>query len=240
MNLPKQINPCPIYEAVVEIRFNSSLPSDAVFGVVYNQLKDSYQNNEQLPILQIPELVRNNDPNLKFQPYYKLKRDNYVIQIGPHVLSLSITDNSYTTWEDYFSEIQNVFGRVGELNFISNVMRVGLRYINFFEDDVWEKINLSVKIVEDEITDNEVFVRTVIPKEDFKVLLQVGNQFELTRNNQTASKVSVIDIDTSIEGDNVDFFENTESLLNKGHKLEKEIFFKLLKEEFLASLNPQY
>ena len=117
MNLPKQINPCPIYEAVVEIRFNSSLPSDAVFGVVYNQLKDSYQNNEQLPILQIPELVRNNDPNLKFQPYYKLKRDNYVIQIGPHVLSLSVTDNSYTTWEDYFSEIQNVFGRVGELNF---------------------------------------------------------------------------------------------------------------------------
>ncbi len=147
MTLPKQINPSPINQAVVEIRFNSSLPSDAVFGVVYNKLKDSYKSAEQLPILQIPEAVRNNDPNLIYQPHYKLLKEHYAFQVGPKVISLAITEQKYTTWESYYDEIQSVFEKIKEIDFIDNVLRVGLRYINFFADDILKNLNISIKII---------------------------------------------------------------------------------------------
>ncbi|MDQ3181202.1 MAG: TIGR04255 family protein [Acidobacteriota bacterium] len=239
MTLPKQINPCPINEAVVGIKFESSLPSDAIFGVVYNQLKDSYQTVEQLPILQIPEAVRNNDPNLIFQSHYRLSRENFAVQLGPKVFSIAIIEN-YTTWQNYLNEIQSVFKKIGDIGFITNVSRVGLRYINFFESDIWGKLKVNVKIIEKEIADEEVFVRTVLQRDEFKVLLQTGNRLNLERNNEFVSRVSIIDIDTFIQEDDIKFFENLPAILEKAHGIEKELFFGLLKEDFLESLSPEY
>ena len=240
MMLPKQIKPCPINQAVVEIRFNSSLPSDAIFGVVFNKLKDSYKNAERLPILQLPEAVRNQDPNLLFQPHYKLLKDYYAIQVGPKVLSLAITDQKYSTWESYYAEIQNVFENIKEVGFISEVIRVGLRYINFFTEDIWKNINISVKIINDETSPEEMFVRTVLKKDEYKINLQTGNQLRLEENNQVVGRASVIDIDTFIEAEKIEFFENMDSILEKSHSIEKSIFFGLLKDDFLKSLNPEY
>ncbi len=237
--LPKQINPCPIHEAVVEIRFISSLPSDAVFGVVYNQLKDIYAEVQQLPILQIPEAVRNKDANLIFQPHYRLKRGGFTIQVGPNILSLSLIEN-YTTWHEFLDEILIVFKKIGEIGFISTVNRVGLRYINLLDGDIWDNINITVKIFDKEITDNEVFVRTVYVRDEFKQHLQVGNRLNMEKNRPHIGKVSVIDIDTFLEEENINFFENMEMILGKGHEFEKEMFFGLLKEEFLNSFNPEY
>lgn len=240
MPLPKQINPCPINQAVVGIRFNSPLPPDAVFGVVYNKLKDTYKSFEQLPILQIPEAVRNNDTNLLYQPHYKLTRDYYAFQVGPKVISLAITDQKYTTWESYYEEIHNVFEKIKEIDFIDNVVRVGLRYINFFADDIWENININVKIIENEIAGEEIFLRTILARDDYKVMLQAGNQLNLEENNRIVGRASIIDIDTSIEKENINFFEDMNTILEKCHSIEKEIFFGLLKEEFKDSLNPEY
>ncbi|MGI8495536.1 MAG: TIGR04255 family protein [Pyrinomonadaceae bacterium] len=240
MTLPKQINPCPINQAVVGIRFNSSLPPDAVFGVVYNKLKDSYKSAEQLPILQIPEAVRNNDSNLLYQPHYKLTRDHFAFQVGPKVISLAVTDQKYTTWESYYEEIQSVFEKIKEIEFISDVVRVGLRYINFFADDIWKNININVRVIENEIAGEEIFLRTVLDRDEYKVMLQAGNQLNLEENNQVVGRASIIDIDTSIEGENINFFEDMRSILEKCHSIEKEIFFGLLKDDFKDSLNPEY
>ena len=240
MSLPKQITPCPINQAVVEIRFNSTLPPDAVFGVVYNKLKDSYKTAEQLPILQIPEAVRNNDSNLLYQPHYKLTKDYYAFQVGPKVISIAITDQKYTTWDSYYEEIQDVFEKIKEIDFISNVLRVGLRYVNIFAEDIWENINIKVKIIENEIAGEEIFLRTVLLKDEYKVMLQAGNQLNVEQNNQVVGNASVIDIDTSIDGENINFFGDMNSILEKCHSIEKEIFFGLLKEDFKNSLNPEY
>ena len=240
MSLPKQITPCPINQAVVEIRFNSTLPPDAVFGVVYNKLKDSYKTAEQLPILQIPEAVRNNDSNLLYQPHYKLTKDYYAFQVGPKVISIAITDQKYTTWDSYYEEIQDVFEKIKEIDFISNVLRVGLRYVNIFAEDIWENINIKVKIIENEIAGEEIFLRTVLLRDEYKVMLQAGNQLNVEQNNQVVGNASVIDIDTSIDGENINFFGDMNSILEKCHSIEKEIFFGLLKEEFKNSLNPEY
>ena len=56
--LPFSIDPCPILEAIFEIRFESSFPGDAIFGIVYNEFKDEFQEVEQLPVLQLPAAMR--------------------------------------------------------------------------------------------------------------------------------------------------------------------------------------
>ena len=70
MAAPKKITPCPIIESVVEIRFDSAIPAEAIFGVVYNAFNDIFPNKPiNLPILQIPEQIRNSDPNLQYKPH---------------------------------------------------------------------------------------------------------------------------------------------------------------------------
>ena len=100
VNLPKKIAPCPIVEAILEIRFNSSLPEDAIFGVLYNQFKDEYPKFEQLPILQLPAAVRSQDPNLRYSQHYKTMQDHFVLQVGPRSFSISNVE-TYVGWETF-------------------------------------------------------------------------------------------------------------------------------------------
>ena len=67
--LPKKINPCPILESIIELRFSTSFPHDAIFGIIYKEFKDLYPKVEPLPILQLPEIVRREDKNLLYKPY---------------------------------------------------------------------------------------------------------------------------------------------------------------------------
>jgi uncharacterized protein (TIGR04255 family) len=107
MKIPKRINPCPIIEAIVEIRFESGMPPDAVFGVLYNEFKSAYKKVEKLPILQLPEIVRAKDINLRFQPHYKLIQDDFLLQIGPSVLSI-VNVNEYVGWNNFSSRIRDI------------------------------------------------------------------------------------------------------------------------------------
>ena len=68
MSLPRNIERCPIIDALVEIRFETALNPNAVFGLIYGALMNDYPGKvENLPILQVPEAVRKNDPALKFK-----------------------------------------------------------------------------------------------------------------------------------------------------------------------------
>jgi uncharacterized protein (TIGR04255 family) len=239
MQLPKQITPCPIKEAVVEIRFESALPADATFGVVYNALKDPYSQIEKLPILQIPEILRAGNPDLVYQPYYKLKHENYILQIGPRTLSLAVVE-PYPGWAAFLPEILKVFRKITELSFITRVSRFGLRYIDFFEGNIYENINLNLAVYGENAITDETFVRTKLQREQFNCWLQVGNQMSLISENIQAKAGSVIDVDTFVNSIEENFFEGVESLLQDAHRIQKSLFFELLKPEFLKTLNPIY
>lgn len=237
--LPKQISPCPINEAVVELRFKSKLPSDAIFGVVFNELKDRYSKALKLPILQLPEAVRTDDPKLAFQPHYRLLKDSYALQVGPRVVSIAITDASYTTWESYRSEIEHVFNRVKKLGFISEVTRVGIRYINLFPGNIWKDLRVHLSVGDAEINEEEVYVRTALNREDFKVLLQIVNHLS-AEGAGSETVVTAVDIDTFLERPHIDFFDKMDDILERGHDIEKEVFFEILEPKFLSELSPEY
>jgi uncharacterized protein (TIGR04255 family) len=234
MKLPKKIDPCPIVDTLLEVRFTSKTNANAVFGLIFNVFQKDFQKFESLPILQLPDIVRASDPNLKYKPYYSISNEQLVIQIGPDVISIS-SFPKYLGWDSFSNFIFEALSRIDSVGIINEIERIGIRYINFFETNIFEKVNLKVCIGTDDILYKNTIIRTEIEQGEFSSTLQVAN------NAIIEGKLgSIIDIDTFVTKNLDDFFSKKKELINVGHLKEKELFYSLLKPEFLNSLNPTY
>jgi uncharacterized protein (TIGR04255 family) len=237
--LPKKISPCPIVEAIVELRFSSEVLPDAVFGIIYQAFKDEFSEKvENLPILQLPQPIRSMDPALKYQPYYKLIGGNLILQVGPRVTSLSNVKD-YIGWETFSPRIKETFSKLEKLKIIKSVEKLGIRYINFFKLDILDNINLRIVMNDEPLKALQTTLKTEIQEDSFVNILQIANKAKATIQNKAITG-SVIDIDTVSTDIGETFFERMENLLEKGHNIEKKLFFSLLKKEFLSTLNPEY
>ena len=237
VKLPKKISPCPILEGVVEFRFESSFPHDAIFGIVYNELKKDYPNLQELPILQLPEVVRSQDPNLRHKPYYRLMSEDkkYLFQVGARVFSL-INLNPYDGWSAFSEKLKNLIERMNKISIVDTYTRVGIRYINGFDINILKKINLYLGIEKNHLVDLDTTIRLEVPSGDYTNTLQVINNARVKKDGEV-SKGSIVDIDTFIENPKKEIFD----IIEEAHLAEKKLFFTLLKDEFIKKeLNPEY
>lgn len=240
MTLPKKITPCPIIESVVEIRFDSATPAEAIFGMVYDVFKNIFPNKPiNLPILQIPEQIRNSDPNLLYKPHFRLSNDTFLLQIGPKSISL-INKGEYVGWDIFSPKTQECLKIIKNIQIIKNTTRFGLRYINFFEDlDIFEKINLDLLLNKKPLESDKIFVKTSLKSENFTRDLKVSNDSNIKQNGNQ-KKGSIIDIDVYLKENGNTIIDQFDSILENAHSKEKELFFSLLKENFLKEFNPEY
>lgn len=241
MPIPKNISPEPILEAVVEFRFESSLPPDAVFGVIYSTIKDGFKKPEQLPIIQLPERIRANDPNLKYQPLFSLSsKDNLHFRIGPRVLTFSNTP-PYVSWIIFSQFVNGVINKIDKGEIFAKPERIGIRYVNFFKYSILDKINASLSICDTPILDKLTNIRTEIPDGDYLKIIQIANNVTIQNPNYSGLG-SLIDIDCifSFEGKNLDFSSVYSKILDEAHAKVETQFFTLLKQDLINQLNPKY
>lgn len=237
--LPSKIEHCPIIDALIEIRFNAKINRNAVFGVIYNLIMDVYTGAvTNLPILQIPEPIRDADPNLKYKPLYRIENERFIIQIGPDVLCIS-SKMPYKGWEEFSDHTISIIDRLRK-NVIGKVIRLGHRYINFFEGDITNDMTMSFSMTEGYEVNN-LLIGSGIKDGEFINTLQFSNNATYTSNIDFQEfKGSLIDIDTSREYQDDYFLSNMKEEINKAHLCEKRLFFSLLKDDFIKSLNPDY
>ncbi len=189
-----------------------------------------------MPILQLPAAIRNQDPNLKFSPHYKIKKDNFIIQIGPNVFSLT-NIKEYCGWKGFSKKIFDTYNKVSELDLIKKQFRTALRYINILPDiNVFEKSNLGIKLNDISLGANQINFTAEIPYKHGASNLKLINFAEAIFENQ-AIKGSIVDIDTHVQQEK---FDNFKDAVECAHTTEKELFFNLLEQEFLNTLNPVY
>lgn len=236
MTLPKKINPCPIVDSILELRFATSFPHDAIFGIVYNAFKSDYPKYESLPILQLPEPVRKTDPNLKFKPYYRLSNDKFVIQIGADVATIS-SFPEYAGWDTFKVEITNYFNTIKALSIIDNVSRIALRVINFFPNvDIFQQAKIALTISEEPIVSQKTLLTTgFVYDNGINSTLNISNDAMIN-----LAQGSIIDIDTFREYNKVFDVSSIISEIETIHDKEKALFFSLLKDDFLKKFNPEY
>lgn len=238
---PKRITPCPLVETIVEIRYSSLAPREAVFGLIYQSLPKKYSKFEPQPILQLPEAVRSQDENLKYQPHYVFFYDNNLqLRIGPQALVFAcITE--YVGWENYSAFIMENINKINESRVINTIERIGLRYVNLFKESILHNTNIKLSVISDPIEDETLNMRIEKEEEGIIKILQLSNKVVI-QSPSFNGLGSMVDIDCILPLNlpyneyNVSF----ESDINRLHKKEKEYFYEILKPDFIKTLNPEY
>jgi len=238
VNIPQKVN-SPILEAVLEVRYDCQFPGEALYGLLFD-IFNEFPNKEEhaLPILQIPSQIRFNDPNFKYQPYYRASNNGFAFAIGPYSIIFSALQpyKGWTEWKRFFNPLLETIKSRG---IIGSVERIGLRTFDVFDNNIFDKINAKLIISDKTIETNPTSFFTEFEQENIHVRLNLGNQAII--NGQPTTN-SLIDIDCiyffNCEGNA--FFSAYQEVLEKAHLVNKKIFFGLLKQNLLTSLNPEY
>ncbi|MBQ9282178.1 MAG: TIGR04255 family protein [Treponema sp.] len=245
-SLPIKLKNCPIVETILEIRFSSKLPQDAVFGVIYQALQKSFSTFtvKPQPILQLPSEVRNIDPNMKYQPTYQLINEN--LSIGICAKSIVFSNKApYKGWQCFKEFILSAVELIYDSSVIDKIERIGLRYINIIDSPLADATNLNISLCGESQNKNDVSVLRLEKhlRDAELIVFQLNNNVFVSINNAPAQKKSMIDID-SIKNINANTHEliidTFSDILETLHKNEKEHFFGLLRDDYLKQLTPEF
>lgn len=218
------------------------LPKEAIYGVLYNALNDLCPESKALPIMQLPEAVRVNAPELRWKPWYQLSGSRLDVQIGPEVIGVNCDcSTGYMGWEKFSNYVSQILDCMDSTKLVKVISRIGVRYISFFEKvNIFEQLKLTIHREGTPIYGEKTTFTTLIKEEKFTQLLSLNNTVMLTSPNLPQGKRgSTFDIDTFIMTE-LPSFEGVNQIIKDGHSLEKRLFFSLLKDNFLQSLNPTY
>ncbi|MEA3498042.1 MAG: TIGR04255 family protein [Campylobacterota bacterium] len=242
---PKSISPTPIVSSVIEIRFETVCPNDAVFGILYNELKGKYPKYNTLPITQIPEHIRHQDTNMLNAPHNKLFNDNeeYSILIGPRVLSFIYNKKdakNYPGWTEHIKiELDYILEKLFKSGIVKKVSRLGIRYTDFFELNIFDYTEFNVMEKDNRIDNDQTQLMRTTTVDRFVNNITVTNNSKY-KNNITEKSGSIIDIDTILGDIPSDFTEKFSEYCESAHTVNKELFFSMLTKKFIDSMSPIY
>jgi uncharacterized protein (TIGR04255 family) len=237
--MPVRINPCPIIEAIIEIRFVSSEPWRTMPGLLFGHIRERYTVSRDLPLATFPEDFRRQNPALMYLPLVQFVRSNFLIQFGPRVVSLVTSPNQYPGWQEMKTEMAWLLEQIKISGFVSEAERLGVRYFNFFSEDIFAHLHLRTFIGAKALESDEVSISTVFRQVPMTARLNVSNSVIVGGPDNPRSG-SIFDVDVWIGALDFELFSNGLQRTDEAHDFEKRIFFGLLKPDFLAKLNPEY
>lgn len=237
--LPIRIEPCPIVEAAVELRFVSSESWRNLPGLFSRRLKKRFPKESELPLAQIPEALRQQEANLTYQPLLQYEAADFLIRFGPRVLTLITRANRYPGWQRFREEIAWLLEETAAAGFVQEGERLGVRYVDFFAEDIFSLVVLGISVAGHELTGLEQSFSAVIPLDDSTARLTLTNSAFLDDGTETR-RGSILDLDvwTRLASENV--FADAAAQIEHMHLENKRLFFGLLKPESLVKLNPVY
>ena len=242
LKLPKKITPSPIAEAIFEVRFTSDVPGTALCGLFYPVISKIFPDTsiEELPILQLPPVVRDSDPNLKFQPHYRLTKDNFIFAFGPTSISFSCI-TPYSGWENWSNFFLPVIDGLAGIDSLKNIQikRLGLRYIDNIEGNLFENTKTTICISDASLASSNMQLHSEFTENNILIILNMMNGMKQLNKES----FSIFDIDC-VKNCNSTFATFRKDIIETGflndlHETNKRYFFGLLKDDFLAKLNPE-
>jgi len=243
VRIPKRLEENPLLDVIAEIRFSSAIPADTVVGMVYSTLKDLFAAPASLPAVQIPALLRDADPNLKYLALYKFEGKGHYLQLGPRSVALG-TPRPYRDWESVTPTLKEVLGKLEGIRLFDKIERTGLRYVNFFEGlNILQHTTLSLEVAGKSIADQNITVRAEHREQDrFTVILQLINT-AVAEILGARKNGSVLDIDTICEPLNLSGEKVAEEIyraLTESNQIADNTFFGIVKQDLIEKYKPVY
>lgn len=245
-NLPKKLKNDSILEALVELRFIHSEVPEIAFARLADLERWSGFNKTRLPLAEVPLEIRTRDNNLLYQALVQLvsKDRSILAKVGTNVASIHNV-NRYSGWDNGFSQqvkslVEDLFSKIPG----AQVNRIGVRYINAFEEqqhgisspyDLALEINAGGRVSPDPF--NLTFFDT--SRKGFNVISRLSSP-SLVGGNMPSGATAILDIDVITAPS---FLEDSPdrvfSWIEEAHRLEKEAFFGLLKQETIEALREE-
>lgn len=237
MKLPIEISPNPLVVTSVEIRFDAGEEGKDIFSLLYPVLTSNLPTLEALN--QIPREIKEKNPQLKYQPEFKLKNESFSLAIGSNSLLFEII-GTYPLWNSYFDFIGRNLKLILNTEIIKNIERVGVRYGSIFEQAEKSKAlkyypKIEIPGYEEKIVHNRYDLTTG----NFNLHLQIAENAKIEIPNSVPKVGLYVDIDASYNSP-MKPSEDLISIIDNLHTSEKELFFKILDDNFIKTLNPKY
>src|SRR5690606_29391031 len=143
--LPTKIDPCPIVQAIFEIRFKTTTPWAQLPGKVAGLLREQYVGKE-LPLFTLPEQFKQQYPGSIYLPQYQFHSNQFVVNLGPQMIGLGVQTMSYPGWTVVHAELNSFLSKVINDGFMEEGARLGVRYSDFFEFNIFDRIDLDLAV----------------------------------------------------------------------------------------------
>jgi len=247
LRLPAKLAKEPLVDVTFEIRFSSHIPGSSVLpGLLFSKLA-GVSNIEPLPISQLPQQLREMDPNLHFSPLSKLIWGRFAILVGDRSLGVGCM-MPYPGWAAFKRAIEEVVAVFYSSALISSIDRYSIKYVDFFEtnDDMARALshfNIDLRVGNHAVKAENSVVRVEIPRSPFLHAVQVMTNATVQIPPQKARSGAVLDVDTltvTAVSDLPRFMTDLPRLLDDIHLANKQMFFECLSESGLSNLEPQY
>lgn len=241
MAMPTKLNKLTIIDVVTEFKFDIKKNIEDLFFEVYSKVKHQGYEYHKLPIMELPPGIRDRDEKFNNQAYYRLQKGNYIINIGPKVLSFAIK-GYYPGWQTYKEFIVSHFDELENVMKDWQINQSSMRYIDFFpEDDIFDRLTVSMSLPsglcdEEYSSESKIFVNDIKCRSGIGVKVQIANAELKLEGSKDAQFGTVIDIDAYINGQ----MNALEEVIEKLHSKTKTIFFGLLKNDLIQSLEPEF
>ena len=233
----------PIIDAIFDIWFESKIPSETLLGIILEHIQP-YEEIRRLPLLQLPEDIRLMDPNLKYQALYEIlpiDERPYKIILGHQSLGIALK-GEYKGWnESFFPEIQTIYKKIFEKYKIEKIIRCGLRYVDFFQDEnIYNTGNVYITINNKQITDPNEKIRLSIEKdidENIAMAVVINNNAKVREKLENIElNGSIIDIVSFVKNNDFLNQNNFFDIVDKLHTLNKDYFKEVANDELIKQL----
>jgi uncharacterized protein (TIGR04255 family) len=208
-------------------------------GLLFAQIRDKYPEQKNLPVAALPEEWKRQNPAVMILPQIQFLSDNFLVQLGPRVVSLVTKPSAYPGWPAIQAELEWLIERLKAAGFIGETERLGARYIDFFGGDVFSALRFGLQIDEKPLQGFQTDITTLLRKDALAVRLHVTNGAIVATKKGPAAG-SILDMDAWFEALDVDLFRNGAARFAEAHHALKGMFFGLIKPEMLSTLNPAY
>lgn len=246
MPIPSKITPDHLKDTIVEIRFDSAIPLDLLAGTAHALLiplgfiyTPAPDNNISFGLGQNQQIsIGLNAPN---KSGFFIK-DSIRIQFISNVIAFNCLIDKYVGWTVYSQTIKAVFKKFVEEKLFKSFNRISIRYISEFENvEILRNIKGEINISDTGLGLKDSILRLTKDVENIKTFVTLTNSTKrIVPTENKISEVSLVDInvfETLPLNSQIDVLEEK---LERVHLLQKEVFFGLISDNFLRSLNPEY
>lgn len=245
--LPTKLGKEPLIDVVCGVSFDSDTPAETLLpGLLLQKLVGKQTKFETLPMAQLPQVLRDNDPNLKNAPLMRIVVDErFTVLIGSKWMGVGC-QMPYAGWSVFSEMIQTVFKVLEDVPSVNGVDQHSLKYVDFIKSqggtESLSRFNLKIEIASRKLSNQTTHLRTEIDEPPFLHAVTIMYPAIATQPDGVAIDGVLVDVDTHrIERFTLnEFLMQLPNLLEEIHTANKTFFFNLLSETGLQELEPLY